>query len=492
MKKRISALVFLLVFLFALPAWASNNWEQTLNIPVKEVWMWGDKQFAVTKGDNSKLYVKEQGKKWDEHLIYDNIEADLRFSFKYCGHALTPDKMYLFALKDGEKVVYTSSDGTRWESSGLTFPDNTIEVVSLGNNELLAVTDRGMMTKSPDGGKSWNNHVGTGEPWDHIAAVGNKAFAVMGGELKVTSDLENWTGTGFKIGRALIERKPKGGTFVSEYLGGTAVPSVDFAEDQTVAAFHPGSLGKVAISTDGGKTLEIVSEDNFRYRDGYIPSRVMALAVSKNVIFAGTPDDYTFFSVDKGKNWDKVRIREEVRDMAIDGNTVLAATPKGVYQLDFEKPEIEQVEQPQEDEQPELDTDQQEKVKISPEPAISKVVKFTLDKNQYMVGGETKQMDTAPMVHEGRTYLPVRYLALSLGVPNQGIKWEAPYITLSKGETTVKLNVKETSMEVNGVAKESDKPLLQEGRTLLPARGIAEAFGYSISWDGETKTMTIQ
>ena len=36
------------------------------------------------------------------------------------------------------------------------------------------------------------------------------------------------------------------------------------------------------------------------------------------------------------------------------------------------------------------------------------------------------------------------------------------------------------------------KPVIKDGRTYLPARYIAEAFGYSVGWNSATQTVTIQ
>lgn len=36
------------------------------------------------------------------------------------------------------------------------------------------------------------------------------------------------------------------------------------------------------------------------------------------------------------------------------------------------------------------------------------------------------------------------------------------------------------------------KPILEDGRTLVPARGVFEALGATVSWNGNTNTATIR
>lgn len=43
---------------------------------------------------------------------------------------------------------------------------------------------------------------------------------------------------------------------------------------------------------------------------------------------------------------------------------------------------------------------------------------------RYRVGGEFRLMDAAPFVDAGRVFVPVRYLAYALGVPEDGVLWD--------------------------------------------------------------------
>lgn len=113
-------------------------------------------------------------------------------------------------------------------------------------------------------------------------------------------------------------------------------------------------------------------------------------------------------------------------------------------------------------------------------------VLFIIGENTYYSDGQPVQMDAVPFIENDRSLVPVRYLALSLGVPEEGIVWSpsAQTVTLTTGEVTVVLAVGGNTIYVNGEPREIDvAPVVKNGRTYLPARFVAEAFGYEVGWD---------
>jgi hypothetical protein len=100
-------------------------------------------------------------------------------------------------------------------------------------------------------------------------------------------------------------------------------------------------------------------------------------------------------------------------------------------------------------------------------------------------------MDGAPFVSNGRTLVPVRYLADALGAQTA---WDAATqtITITSGSTTVELVIGSTTIATNGTVSQMDvAPVVENGRTYLPARYIAQAFGNTVSWDAATQTTNI-
>jgi len=63
---------------------------------------------------------------------------------------------------------------------------------------------------------------------------------------------------------------------------------------------------------------------------------------------------------------------------------------------------------------------------------------------------------------------------------------------VSDNLTRVRLSIGNESYTVNGVQMKNDvAPIIENDRTLMPVRAIAEALGATVGWDGATQTVTI-
>jgi len=119
---------------------------------------------------------------------------------------------------------------------------------------------------------------------------------------------------------------------------------------------------------------------------------------------------------------------------------------------------------------------------------------FKIDSNIYQLNGVAKVMDVAPYIKSGRTYVPVRYLGYALGVAEADVVWDegSQKVTLTKGDNVVELTIGSTTITVNGEAQTVDvAPEITNGRTMLPARYVAEGLGYVVGWDPATRTVLI-
>jgi hypothetical protein len=97
-----------------------------------------------------------------------------------------------------------------------------------------------------------------------------------------------------------------------------------------------------------------------------------------------------------------------------------------------------------------------------------------------------------PMIVEGRTMVPFRALAESIGVQ---VNWhgETRTIDAHAQDRSVRLVIGEDTAQVNGVWVKLDvPPMIVDDRTLIPLRFFGEAFGAQIGWNGESRTVTIQ
>ena len=86
-------------------------------------------------------------------------------------------------------------------------------------------------------------------------------------------------------------------------------------------------------------------------------------------------------------------------------------------------------------------------------------------------------MDIAPFIENNRTMLPIRYVAEALGFK---VEWDhaTRTVTLTDKGFIVKIPVDTNKIIVNGEVYESDvKPVLKDNRTMLPIGNIARALG---------------
>lgn len=115
---------------------------------------------------------------------------------------------------------------------------------------------------------------------------------------------------------------------------------------------------------------------------------------------------------------------------------------------------------------------------VTPAPAETGSVIFNVGSSVYTTNDVVKVMDAAPYIKNGRTYVPVRFLALSLGVAEENIAYENGVVTLKKGDATLKLTIGDKTMMNNDATVAMDvAPEVVNGRTMLPARFVAEGFG---------------
>jgi len=119
---------------------------------------------------------------------------------------------------------------------------------------------------------------------------------------------------------------------------------------------------------------------------------------------------------------------------------------------------------------------------------------FRINSNIYEVNGVAKVMDAAPYIKDGRTYMPIRFLGYAMGLTDADIVWDdaTQKVTMTKGDNVVELTVGSTSITVNGETQTMDvAPEISNGRTMLPARFVAEGLGYVVGWDATTQTVLI-
>jgi hypothetical protein len=127
----------------------------------------------------------------------------------------------------------------------------------------------------------------------------------------------------------------------------------------------------------------------------------------------------------------------------------------------------------------------------TPLPGGQNPIGFTIGQNFYTAGGQSVDMDAPPFIANGRILVPVRYLANALGARTD---WDANTrtVAVSTSVYNIQIVIGSTALTVNGQAQAMDQaPVIKDGRTYLPARYVAEALGYDVSWDASSRTVTV-
>jgi len=132
-------------------------------------------------------------------------------------------------------------------------------------------------------------------------------------------------------------------------------------------------------------------------------------------------------------------------------------------------------------------------VVLLPQTAFADTI-FEVGNPTYTNNGVEKSMNVAPYVHDGRTFLPITFVADALGISGSDVIWDeiAQTVTLVKGDKIVQMKIGSTTMLVNGAAITLDAPPeVQGGRTCLPVALVVKSFDYSINWDPAAQSITI-
>ena len=165
------------------------------------------------------------------------------------------------------------------------------------------------------------------------------------------------------------------------------------------------------------------------------------------------------------------------------------------YKQDKEKEEVKDKDKKDE----KKDEDKKgEKAEGEAEEVILKIILTVGSKDLEKYLNEVKsiiKMDIAPYIKNGRTMIPIRYLAEALEMK---VTWDEKTRTvlLEDDKFKIEIPVDTNIIKVNGEESESDvKPEIKMGRTNLPIANIARALGLKdgedILWDAVEKKATI-
>lgn len=127
----------------------------------------------------------------------------------------------------------------------------------------------------------------------------------------------------------------------------------------------------------------------------------------------------------------------------------------------------------------------------APAAEENKTILLTIDQRTASVFGETVVNDVAPVIRNARTLLPIRFVAEALGAE---VAWDAPQqkVTITKDDLSIDIFIGSPFALVNGDPVQLDAPaFIENSRTYLPLRFIAENLGAEVAWDQSAQQVTI-
>lgn len=107
------------------------------------------------------------------------------------------------------------------------------------------------------------------------------------------------------------------------------------------------------------------------------------------------------------------------------------------------------------------------------------------------IQGKQVRPDTPPILQNNRTFVPIRYIAESFGAK---VNWneQAQQVTIDNGNTHIVLYIGNRVAQKNGIDIELDvAPFIKNDRTYVPLRFISEALGHYVDWDATEQAVYI-
>lgn len=116
---------------------------------------------------------------------------------------------------------------------------------------------------------------------------------------------------------------------------------------------------------------------------------------------------------------------------------------------------------------------------------------FSMNNKKYVSSGTTKDLDVGPFIENGRTLVPFRTLFEELGYSVEW-DGTYKKITGKKDGTTIEMWVDKTSANINGKETQLDvAPKINGGRTFVPLRFVSENSGAYAAWDPDKRAVYI-
>lgn len=378
-----------------------------------------------------------------------------------------------FCASCNDGTIITSPDGITWtkRSSGTT---EYLHCVEFAKGMFMVAGDSGTFLTSPNG-IAWTDRSLTEKDFifdicsDGTYIVATSAY----GELFYSPDAATWTKltsgtTVYLVGAAAGKQNfivvGQNGTILKASTASSIVfkPTLPL---QVVG--QPSAPSNLTASVSGTiPVVELNWKDNSNNENGFTVMRKTGGSYETLASTAANTTSYDDSSVTPGTTY--------TYKIAAKG-TLGSSDPSNEAQVQIPAPQTGQ----------------------NGQPSGTIVLRYQVGSSEFYVNNKIQTMDTAPMVLEGRTMLPIRFVATPLEAT---IAWNAAEkkTTVQMNGKTIELWLGKNTALINGVQTMIDpanakvKPyVVPPGRTMLPLRFIAENLGCDVAWDPALKQITI-
>jgi len=443
-------------------------------------------------------------------------------------------------------VLKSEDGGENWENIGL-LGDLVLQLVINPKKPsiIYAATSAGIF-KSTDSGESWILKKASNENIN-VITLENPNIVYAGtenGVLKSIDGGENWEESGIKGARVFcIAIDPQGnvfvgtdsGVFLSENSGYDWVPINNGLTNFYIYSIAIDCNGNIYVGTDGGGIFKYATECDinasanaggqispsgtvnckpgvsqtfsFSPNKGYKISDVKvdgkSIGPVSSYTFANITQDHTIEAIFEPLTYTITTSSSYGGSISPTGTVsanygdskTFAITPYSGYKISTAKVDGKSIGSVSSYTFTNITQDHTIEALFEKEKKETIIILQIGNKN-FTVNGETRTLDSPPVIKNNRTLLPIRAVVEALGGT---VGWDATErkVTITLSSTTIELWIGKSTAKVNGINTPIDAtnpkvvPEIINGRTMLPLRFVTENLGCTVDWDGTTQTITI-
>jgi outer membrane protein assembly factor BamB len=136
---------------------------------------------------------------------------------------------------------------------------------------------------------------------------------------------------------------------------------------------------------------------------------------------------------------------------------------------------------------------QTKKIDVALVPGKQKIIQLSIAKPSIIIDNAQYTLDAPPFIQQGRTLVPIRRIAEEMEAL---VSWEPidQKVTLSRYDKVIELWIGRPRCKVNSLEKNLPSnvaPLIHQQRTYLPLRFVAEELDGIVEWFADTQTIKI-